>query len=308
MSAAASASRGCPSLTAGLLLLALCAYLRPRLNEHAVVLPGGTALPREQQLLTAAGAAVLLDSALGLFWVLALATAALLVTLTILLEARLRAFRGVYHVGFSRALWRYVDSAPLKEYIDRTQSRYQCCGSLGFSDWFVIDWYPLGLYIARYLSSVRLRDELAARGRQDHSALQASFAMDQYGSAEHAELVLAAIDGELRHQELDHDLLEAKLRLGFAEVPFSCCDPASPFWCRQMHLTEPMPAYTPPQNLTIFTAGCSSRVPGFFTWYLFVAGRAALAVAALKLLTAVLARYAQSSVANALESFSGKNK
>lgn len=307
---------------AGLLLLALAAYLRPRLDEHSVAL-GGAVLPREQWMLTGSGGAVLLTSALGLLWVsaarvrgktrrrdalmlgwfyltLEAAAAAVLVTLAVMLEIRLWGFQLTYHRGLARALWRYRNSSKIKAYVDRTQSRYQCCGTIGFSDWFVVDWYPIELYVARYLKSVELRDMFAEEGGRQGNELRASFKMTKYGSQQHAQLVQDAIDDERRTQELNNDLLAAKLRLGFNEVPFSCCDPSSALWCHQADVARPSVGYTPPANLTIFTTGCSSRVPGFFTWYLFIASRASLGVAGFKLVVVLLARYCQSSMSNAL--------
>ena len=124
--------------------------------------------------------------------------------------------------------------------------------------------------------------------------------MRQYGSNQHAELVQAAMTEELRLQQPQPDLLAAK-QVGFSEVPFSCCDPTRPDWCRQAHVTEPASHYSPPANLTLHRAGCSGRVPALFGWYLWSAGRAALAAAGLHLLTALLARMWQTSSDSALE-------
>ncbi|KAF0299146.1 Photoreceptor outer segment membrane glycoprotein 2 [Amphibalanus amphitrite] len=309
------------SINAGVVLVVIAALLRPRLDEHAPVLPKG-ALLRELHLLVGGGAASLATGCLSLIWatsarargksrrraaqplgwmclLLQLGAAGLLLALALLVEVRLRAFQTVFHAGFSRTLWRYADTAALKGYVDRTQARYQCCGALGFSDWFVVDWYPVTLFVARYLEVVRQRQRFAKLGQRRGNPLRASFAMQQYGSEQHAQLVTAAIEEEMSSQQLQADLLAAK-QLGFSEVPFSCCDPESPQWCRQMFVTESAPHYRPPANLTVFTAGCSDRVPALFGWYLWLAGRAALAVAALQLVMALVSRYWQTSASSAL--------
>ena len=45
--------------------------------------------------------------------------------------------------------------------------------------------------------------------------------------------------------------------LFFNEMPFSCCDPDSPTFCRQMFTNCAMFAYNPAENVTLFDRGCA---------------------------------------------------
>ena len=75
-------------------------------------------------------------------------------------------FEAAYQRGFTRAMWQYMESQPVKEYIDGVQQEFACCGVNVYSDWFVVDWYPRDLYLSRYKVAAKQRSRRAKMVRE----------------------------------------------------------------------------------------------------------------------------------------------
>ena len=58
-----------------------------------------------------------------------------------------------------------MQERTIKEYIDAVQQEFACCGVHGYSDWFVVDWYPRNLYASRYKFAAEQRTQLAKKVR-----------------------------------------------------------------------------------------------------------------------------------------------
>ncbi|KAF0287844.1 Peripherin-2 [Amphibalanus amphitrite] len=231
----------------GLALLALSFYVRPYLQRHHLVTGQKVNSDLFPYGLIAASAATLISRQrrktgrraavqFGYFYLfIEFATTAYLLAIGIVFILQLDSFQAAYQRGFSRAMWRYMQSQPLKEYLDGVQQDFGCCGALGFSDWFVVDWYPRDLYSTRYRTAAKQRSSLAKK-------------------------VAKAMDYEFVHGEYTSALLHMKTGVPFAEVPFSCCDPSAPTWCHQMYATYPWYNYEPTRRLSIHTVGCTYKV------------------------------------------------
>ncbi|XP_045532177.1 peripherin-2-like isoform X1 [Pieris brassicae] len=46
--------------------------------------------------------------------------------------------------GITKAMLRYANHLPSKIAIDRLQTRFHCCGRVGYQEWFFIPWYSAG--------------------------------------------------------------------------------------------------------------------------------------------------------------------
>ncbi|XP_043203101.1 RDS/peripherin-like protein xRDS35 [Amphibalanus amphitrite] len=314
----------------GLALLALSFYVRPYLQRHHLVTGQKVNSDLFPYGLIAASAATLISSCLavmsgvsarqrrktgrraavqfGYFYLfIEFATTAYLLAIGIVFILQLDSFQAAYQRGFSRAMWRYMQSQPLKEYLDGVQQDFGCCGALGFSDWFVVDWYPRDLYSTRYRTAAKQRSSLAKKAflakdkYPDSSSLIESFSMDSYGTDAHMEKVAKAMDYEFVHGEYTSALLHMKTGVPFAEVPFSCCDPSAPTWCHQMYATYPWYNYEPTRRLSIHTVGCTYKVKAFLsgtvTWLVAIL----FCTMALKAIIMILYRYVQTSLQTALD-------
>ncbi|XP_043209377.1 peripherin-2-like isoform X2 [Amphibalanus amphitrite] len=283
----------------GLALLALSFYVRPYLQRHHLVTGQKVNSDLFPYGLIAASAATLISSCLavmsgvsarqrrktgrraavqfGYFYLfIEFATTAYLLAIGIVFILQLDSFQAAYQRGFSRAMWRYMQSQPLKEYLDGVQQDFGCCGALGFSDWFVVDWYPRDLYSTRYRTAAKQRSSLAKK-------------------------VAKAMDYEFVHGEYTSALLHMKTGVPFAEVPFSCCDPSAPTWCHQMYATYPWYNYEPTRRLSIHAVGCTYKVKAFLsgtvTWLVAIL----FCTMALKAIVMILYRYVQTSLQTALD-------
>lgn len=194
----------------------------------------------------------------------------------------------------------------MKEYLDGVQQAFACCGSQGYSDWFVVDWYPRQLYQSRYKHAADHRNNMAKNaflskdGYKNASALMESFALSAYGTAVHAEQVILAMDYEFTKGEFLDVLLHVKTNVLFAEVPFSCCDPSSPTWCHQMYANYPWYNYDPGRRLGIHHVGCTYKVKSFLSSTVSMLVAILLVTMGFKVIMMLMYRYVQTSTANAL--------
>ncbi len=44
--------------------------------------------------------------------------------------------------GFQKAISKYATNPAIKAEVDRLQMRFECCGNLGYEDWFKVPFIP----------------------------------------------------------------------------------------------------------------------------------------------------------------------
>ncbi|KAF0290762.1 Peripherin-2 [Amphibalanus amphitrite] len=152
-----------------------------------------------------------------------------------------------YHTAFANAMWDYLYDPQLKVYLDTVQQELSCCGAGGFTDWFLTDWLRPGVYKERYYMNLLGRLMVGLKPNESY------YSLAKYGSIE----AQNALVPQLGNSELT---APKENELFFNEVPFSCCDPESPIYCRQQFANRVMFAYDPANNLTVFDRGCASAV------------------------------------------------
>ena len=180
-----------------------------------------------------------------------------------------------YHTAFANAMWDYLYDPQLKVYLDTVQQGLGCCGAGGFTDWYLTDWLRPSVYKQRYYMNLLGRLKFGLRPNESYYSLR------NYGSLIAQQALVAQLNDSEATSSKQVDLF-------FNEVPFSCCDPDSPIFCRQQFANRAMFAYDPSENLTLFDRGCASALAESIAnetgatvaplWWLFCVKLAALAL------------------------------
>ncbi|XP_045502567.1 peripherin-2-like [Colias croceus] len=82
----------------------------------------------------------------GLFYYLWALITMIIIFLAIMFYSGLQStiIRAKIKGGITKAMLRYASHLPSKIAIDRLQTRFHCCGRVGYQEWFYIPWYNAG--------------------------------------------------------------------------------------------------------------------------------------------------------------------
>ncbi|XP_037074787.1 uncharacterized protein LOC119096031 [Pollicipes pollicipes] len=314
----------------GLALLGLSFYVRPYLQQHHIVTGQSVDSDLFPYGLIAASVATLVSSCMSVmsgvsarqrrrsgrrvavkfgyaYLLIEFITVIYLLSLGIVFLLQVDVFEEAYQRGFTRVMWEYMQVQVKKEYVDRVQQDFACCGSQGYSDWFVVDWYPRQLYQQRYKVAANQRNQMAKKvflakdKYPNSSALIESFSIGAYGTEAHYLQVVMAMDYEFKSGEFLAALLHVKSEVAFAEVPHSCCNPTAATWCHQMYATFPWYNYEPAKRLGVHHVGCTYKVKAFLSSTVAMLVAVLFCTMGVKCILMLLYRYVQTSMANALE-------